>query len=135
MEQRQIHDLRYRLKKSGLIEQGKSKNRGFWRLTKTGESEIATLESYFAWHPDQYKKENDTELKIVAFDIPEKYIQRRNWLRETLKNLGFTMLQKSVWVGKCKLPQEFLDGAHKLGVLPYIEIVAVTKTGSLKDIT
>ena len=135
-EQRQIYDLIYRLNRDGLIARKKSGSK-LWQLTIKGKNELTTLKKYLAEQPERksYKKENGSELKIVAFDIPEKYKRRRNWLRAVLKNLGFTMLQKSVWVGKNKLPEEFIGDVHKLGLLSYLEILAVTKSGSLKEIT
>ena len=45
------------------------------------------------------------------------------------------MLQRSVWVGKCKLPDELMDDLNTIGLLPYVEILAVTKRGSLKELT
>lgn len=40
----------------------------------------------------------DGKWRIVGFDIPERWRQARDSLRDLLKRLGFYPLQKSVWV-------------------------------------
>jgi DNA-binding PadR family transcriptional regulator len=136
-ERQRFYDLLYRLRKDNLIAKKTGGHRKIWQITPRGEQEIKSLKKYLVSKlpSGDYQKNADGELKIIAFDIPEKYKHKRVWLRRVLKNIGFTMLQRSVWVGKYKLPQEFLEDADKLGLLPYLEILAVTKTGSLKEIT
>jgi len=136
-DRQRFYDLLYRLHKDGLIEKKIKDKKKVWHLTPEGKQETEQLKRYLAAKPPKrnYQRASEQELKIVAFDVPEKYGHKRFWLRMALKNLGFVMLQKSVWVGKNKLPQEFFEDVHKLGLLPYLEILAVTKTGSLKEIT
>ncbi|MBI5153222.1 MAG: CRISPR-associated endonuclease Cas2 [Parcubacteria group bacterium] len=81
-----------------------------------------------------YEKKEDTQLNIVLFDIPEPERKKREWLRQELNYLGFTMLQRSVWAGKIKIPKEMLEDLEHYKLLPYIEIIAVTKTGTLKKL-
>jgi hypothetical protein len=44
------------------------------------------------------------------------------------------MVQKSLWLGKVKIPEEFLVDIRKLSLLDYVEIFEITKTGSLKNL-
>jgi len=134
---REFYDLLSRLKRNGLIAKKESGGNNRWRLTAQGRKVASTLGAYFqkVFPRNQYEKESDNEIKIIAFDIPEAHKRKRWWLRSTIKNLGFTMLQKSVWVGKYKLPQQFIEDLDRTGLLPYVEILAVTKSGSLKAIT
>ena len=44
------------------------------------------------------------------------------------------MIQKSVWIGKVKIPKEFLDDLFKLRLIDYIEIFEISKAGSLKNL-
>ena len=44
------------------------------------------------------------------------------------------MLQKSVWIGKTILPEELLDDLERLNLLSYVEIFAITKTGTIKQL-
>ena len=72
-------------------------------------------------------------LKIVIFDIPEKWRAKRLWLRQWLVALGFEKLQKSVWIGETKLPADFITQLKSLDLLLYVKIFSVFKKGMLDD--
>ena len=135
-ERLRFHDLLYRLHQDHLIENIRKDSKKFIRITQKGRKYLRKLRlNRSSALPDTgYQRGSDNVLKIVIFDIPEVMKRRRDWLRSALKNMGFTMLQKSVWVGKTQLPQEFIEDARKLGLLPYVEIFAISKTGSLKQL-
>lgn len=46
---------------------------------------------------------------LVIFDIEEKSRKTRNMLRNKLKNLGFGLLQKSIWVTPLPIARELLE--------------------------
>ena len=66
---------------------------------------------------------------MVAFDIPEKYRQGRDALRNKLKNIGFRELQKSVFVAPYNCKEEILllvelfklEKYVRFGVLEYVD--------------
>lgn len=123
----------YRLKRDGLlvIEHDKLSltSRGLMRLKSLLSRRASAL-------PDtHYEKKLDTTLKIVVFDVPESVAHKRLWLRSVLKNLDYRMLQKSVWTGKAQIPTSLLRDIRKLELLSFIEILAVTKTGTLRQIS
>lgn len=132
-----FYDFLYRLRKDGLVIEPKKGQGCFIKITSKGKEilEDLRLKKASALPSAEYKAENDNLLKIIIFDIPEKERRKRDWLRSALKNLEFNMLQKSVWAGKIKLPQEFLADLNKLNILPYVEIFAISRTGSLKQLT
>lgn len=82
-----------------------------------------------------YQKEKSDKLIIIAFDVPETERKKREWLRAVIKNLGFKMVQRSVWIGKIKIPKEFMNDLLKLRLVEFVEIFEISKTGSLKQIT
>jgi DNA-binding transcriptional regulator PaaX len=95
----------------------------------------ALRQKFTAAFPEpSYSAAATQQWSIVTFDIPESMKKKREWLRFALKRLGFTMLHKSVWIGKVTLPVEFLNDLDSLGLLPYVHILAVTKAGSLKHL-
>ncbi len=123
----------YRLKNDGLITK---KNRGgnlLFKLTPRGHEFLKNLRSKIL-PANKYKETKDDFIKIVIFDIPEKERRKRDWLRESLKNLNFKMVQKSVWIGKSKLPKEFIKDIDRINILNYVEIFAITKAGSLRSL-
>ena len=107
-EQREFYDLLYRLKRDGFITGKQTGNKNRWLRTAKGEKKIDILKKYFSeTRPrNKYEKENDSEIKIIAFDIPEKYRRKRWWLRGAVKSMGFTMLQKSVWISVMDMETE-----------------------------
>lgn len=135
-EQRAFSNLLYRLERDRLIT---TAGRGSSKIIKITAGGVKKLEVFHKRRAvfsvrRTYPVERETSLKIVIFDIPERDRWKRSWLRAVLKNLGFRMLQQSVWAGKAKVPRELLDDFKRLRLLPHVEIFAVTKSGSLKPI-
>ena len=137
-ENQRFYNLLYRLQKDGLIEKTKNsrKRKSFWLITKKGKEKIKELKKLKEKNipKKDYPLEKDNNLKIVIFDIPEEHRKKRDWLRESLLSLGFSMLQKSVWIGQNKLPQDFIKDLKELNILQYIEIFSVSKTGTIKQL-
>ncbi|PIQ75269.1 MAG: hypothetical protein CO001_01245 [Candidatus Portnoybacteria bacterium CG_4_8_14_3_um_filter_40_10] len=130
---RRFDDFVYRLKKDDLICNIERKNKKIFQLTSKGKMILKEFRSDKTKLParSKYKNEEDETLKIIIFDIPEEERRKRDWLRCALKNLKFGMLQKSVWAGKRGLPQEFIDDLKRMNIFSFVEIFAVSKTGSL----
>jgi CRISPR-associated endonuclease Cas2 len=131
---RNFNDFLYRLRKDNLIAEAKKDQRHFLGLTPKGKKVLEKLRLNNLPAGKYAIGEEDT-WKILIFDIPEKERRKRFWLRNTLKNLKFKMVQKSVWVGKVKLPRQFIRDLDRIDILSYIEIFSITKTGSLKQIS
>ncbi len=128
-KQQNFYNIVYQLQRQGFIK--KTKNRELL-ITILGRKKYKKILSRL---PKRYHKpQADVSLKVVIFDIPEKEKYKRAWLRDQLKELGFTMLQRSVWIGRKKLPGGFMEDIRNLELLPYIEIFAITKTGSIRSV-
>ncbi|OGI66267.1 hypothetical protein A3A95_01970 [Candidatus Nomurabacteria bacterium RIFCSPLOWO2_01_FULL_39_18] len=115
-----------KLKHDGLIKEVKNK----LTISNAGRKKILDLKNNL---PDRhYQTENQRGLVIISFDIPEKLRRKRNWLREVVKNLQFGMVHKSVWIGKVKIPHEFILDLELLKIIEFVEIFEIGKTGTLK---
>jgi len=136
-DSQRLYEFVYHLEKDGLVERKKKGKKRFLYITTRGKRllEKLRLRKKMMMPKKSYHIQSDNILKIVIFDIPERERTKRDWLRVVLKNLGFKMLQKSVWVGKIKLPRSFLEDLQNFRLLDYIEIFATSKTGSLKHIS
>ncbi len=132
-----LHNVIYQLKLHDLIEETSSKNvKSFLKLTTKGigkllelnrrKERIGNLPSFV------YPKINSNEIIIVTFDIPETERDKRAWFRSVLKNLGFKMVHQSFWIGKVKIPKELPNDLRDLRLIEFIEVFAISKTGSLK---
>lgn len=88
-----INRSRDRLINAGLLEKD---GRGFLRLTGKGEKKLRDLErlEYQLPRPKRW----DKKWRVLIFDIPEKRKYLREKIRNTLRAIGFSQLQKSVWV-------------------------------------
>ena len=69
----------------------------------------------------------DKKWRIVIFDIPNKKTLARNVLRDKLKELGFCLIQKSVWLYPydCKDEIDFLKEVYE--IRPFVKL-AVAET-------
>ena len=107
-----------RLKQKGLVEH---KN-GIWKITAAGRAYLIKMRGKLKLPFHARKRQiRQPKTMIVIFDIPETQKRKRKWLRTELKNLGFEILQKSVWSGPAPLPNEFIKSLHDLHLLPYLK--------------
>ena len=88
-----INRARNRLVQEGLLARDP---KGYLRLTPKGEAKLRQfeLEDYDAKKPKHW----DHKWRVLIFDIPEKRKGLREKVRRTLRAIGFTRLQNSVWV-------------------------------------
>lgn len=118
----------YKLKKDKLL----NENLGILSLSQKGKVKIINLNNRTP--TSFYDKESVNYLTIISFDIPETEKRKRNWFREVIKNLGFEMVHRSTWVGKIKIPAQLIFDLNRMNILEFIEIMEVTKNGTLKKI-
>lgn len=130
-KKRNLEKYIYKLKAQGLIELDASKS---IKLTKTGKNKLENIKNTQFLDKNFYESEKGNKVIIVSYDLPVMFNRERDKLRGVLKSLGFNMVHKSVWIGKVKLPAKFILGLNKLHLLSYIEILQVTKQGSLKPL-
>ncbi|MEK9194294.1 MAG: CRISPR-associated endonuclease Cas2 [Patescibacteria group bacterium] len=128
--------LIYKLKRDGLVVKSLRNGLKIFTITMKGKNKLEALKTKIKKQlpSPKYEKKETTNPIIVAFDIPEKERRKRNWLRDVLKNLGFRIIQKSVWAGKVKIPKRFLEDLKKLRLIDFVEIFEVSKAGSLKQV-
>lgn len=133
LEEKTFYTLLSRLKNDGLVGKSKGSDASVWHITKRGRERLTNLQEVKKCIlPHKiYSAVPDDQLRIVIFDIPESFRYIRDWLRITLEKLGFSLLQKSVWIGKQKIPEEFLYDLRELNMLRYVHIFAVSKKGSI----
>jgi len=136
--QQNFYSILNQLKNQGLIEKKINKKRGsIWKITKKGLERLKLIKKKEIFYKKSinYKKEIDDKIRIVIFDIPEKERHKRTWLRAVLVSLGFSMLQRSVWIGENKIPEQFLYDLRKREMLSYIQIFEISKKGTIAQIS
>lgn len=105
-----------RLKRRGLVEN----QSGLWRITKKGTMYLSNKLFHQPRHISRQMNKKPKNM-IVAFDIPERYRKERDWLRIELRNLGFEMLQRSVWFGPTPFPEDLIHRFKELRILSFIK--------------
>ncbi|PIR87324.1 MAG: CRISPR-associated endonuclease Cas2 [Candidatus Harrisonbacteria bacterium CG10_big_fil_rev_8_21_14_0_10_49_15] len=131
---RQVSNLKYRLKRDGLISEVDRKGKRMYIITSKGKSRLLAIgknsEKPLYQHK-QYEKVEGDGFILVTYDIPEKRKRARDWLRYELQALGYKMVQKSVWMGTTKIPIEFIDDLKLLNLFDNVEFLQAVKMGSL----
>ena len=77
--------------------------------------------------------ENALKDMLLIYDVPEAMKKERDWFRRQLKNFGFIMIQKSVWVGPSPLPKDFISYLKKVGIEKEFKTFKITKSYSGKS--
>ena len=93
---RKVYDAFYNLRRQGLIEFEKKGKQIYINLTSEGRKKAGYLQinELEIKRPKRW----DRKWRIVIFDISELKKMHREAFRGKLKELGFSLLQKSVWV-------------------------------------
>lgn len=113
------------LKNQGLVKRGGSKRYATWSLTGQGDKKVRT-----------YQIEpvpSDGIPRLVMYDIPEIDRRKRDLLRSELVACQYQQLQKSVWLGYCPLPEEFIENLKSLGLKGKVHIVGIDRKGTLTE--
>lgn len=127
---RSLSTILCRLKEQGLVQSRGPRSRTKWFITKKGRSQLKKQ------NLDLYKVKRvlpkpDGIRRLVTFDVPEKEYKKRNWLRAELLALGFTSLQKSVYIGYSPFPEEFIEDLEARQLSNWVHILSIEKEGTL----
>lgn len=124
-----IENALYRLKEKGLIYKDKNRKNILWKLTNKGEDYVKIINQIKQIIPPE-----DNIVRIFVFDIPEKQRKIRDFIRTELISFGYTMLQKSVWLGKRPLPLSFVKSIKEKGLFKNIHLFEIKEGGTLDDL-
>lgn len=120
-----------RLKRQGLIEGVRKDGKSAWSLTPAGAARIAKHHAVPAIKTRVHTKDGVT--RLVIFDVPERERKKRAALRVELFGCGFTQLQKSVWIGRQPLPQDFVSLIDELELADNVHIFSIREHGTIPD--
>ena len=122
----------YRMYKTGDIEKIVENGKVYYRLTNRGQFKITRKFPIL----DLAKKKWDGKWRMVIFDVPGRKNWKRDRLREKLKQLGFGMWQKSVYITPHPISDDFYETLQIMGMISYTVVVEVKqlKGLSLKEI-
>ncbi len=78
------------------------------KITSEGEKYIKRRSVFLETFKPETMVSKEKNL-LVLFDIPESRKAEREWFRRHLIKFGYTMIQRSVWVGPSPLPKNFIE--------------------------
>ncbi|MDD5290221.1 MAG: CRISPR-associated endonuclease Cas2 [Patescibacteria group bacterium] len=123
----------YNLQKSKHIVVKEKNNNKFIYLTKKGKKIVTKL-----LIKTKIKKQKwDGQWRILIFDIPENKRRFRDNMRQSLLNLGFIKLQKSVWITPYDIIDdlyEIIPGFREGDWFEYVEAKHISSEKRLKDL-
>ncbi len=115
----QFNHLVWRTLKAGYIEKIEKDGEIYLRITSQGTKKI---QRDFPLLQLQ-NKPWDHKWRIVMFDIKEIQKRKRDYLREKLRELGFGMLQESVFITPHDIIRDFLEFAESIGLRDSVDIL------------
>lgn len=117
MPKRQLYDTVKRIKQQGWLEEKQIQDQIYYRLTQEGKVKRMVIDLR------RYPRQRGHNATIIIFDIPEAKRTFRNFIRRLLKNMDFTMLQKSVFIAPNILPKEFYDLLKEMDLLQHVMVI------------
>lgn len=114
IEENTLRNAYHRAIKKGLIIIDPS---GTPRLSDKGHRKLA---------PYQSKELKGAELMVI-FDIPERFRFKRDRLRLTLREFGFTQIQKSVWTSTSDSREYLHSELDELKLRPHVQVYECRK--------
>ena len=136
-DHQQFYATLYQLQKQGLVVRTGPRRRSRWFLTKLGKKRVKNYrkrrQDKFSLSLADFAKPHGGGLAVVAFDIPEKERGKRDWIRACLVSMGFEKLQKSVWIARGKIPDDFVHALRDRDLLGNVHIFSVTKQGTINN--
>lgn len=124
--------LIWRSIKTGYIEKIEKKGEIYLRLTPQGNQKVARDFPLISFQ----NKHWDKKWRIVTFDIQEINRKLRDNLRSKLKELGFGMLQKSVFISPHDILQDFSEFIKYAGLSEavYVFEASTLAVGNLREL-
>lgn len=111
----------YRLEKKRLVKILEKDGQTIIEITENGKKRILQnkIEEIRIQAPIKW----DGKWRLVLFDIPNTKTLARNIFRDKLRQLGFYLIQRSIWIFPypCKDEIDFIKETYEVG--PYVQVV------------
>lgn len=113
----------YHSLRTGYIEKIIKNGKPYLRLTSKGNEKLKRDFSLFLWQDKKW----DGKWRVVIFDIKEKERKQRDTLRAKLRELGFGMIQESVWLSPHDVALDFHEYIDNIGLKEDVFIMEVSQ--------
>ena len=125
-----FNHLVWRNLKTGYIEKIIRDNQPYFRLTSSGKNKLTRDFPFLGFQ----NKGWDKKWRLVVFDVEETNKQARERFRNKLKELGFGMLQESVFISPYDIAKDFTEfiDVQGLNESAYLLVVSTIAVGDIK---
>lgn len=131
----QFYMTLHQLQRQGLVVRTGPRRKSRWFLTKLGKKRVKSYrerrQDQFSSSFTSFEKPHGKGLVVVVFDIPEKERKKRDWIRACLVGMNFKKLQKSVWVTRGRIPEDFFSALRDRDLLENVHIFSAAKHGTI----
>lgn len=135
-DRRQFYRTLNHLKRQGLVVKKKHAAASSWMLTRDGKEKKRRDEERrqdpFSSAQAVFAKPHGGGITVISYDIPERERRKRDWIRMCLMEMDCEKIQKSVWVGRGALDENFMHALRARDLLGRVHIFMVTKYGTIK---
>ncbi|OGN07862.1 MAG: CRISPR-associated endonuclease Cas2 [Candidatus Yanofskybacteria bacterium RIFCSPHIGHO2_01_FULL_45_42] len=114
------------LKKRGLL----TANKNCYAFTPKGR---AWLKKPLLQHKKSIYRSWDKKWRIILFDVPQEFHNKRVAFQRNLKKLGFYMLQKSVFAYPYPCQDEISELINRLEIGDYVSMLIASSVGQYES--
>ena len=115
-EKRRMQNYISKLRKEGLVA-GKE---DAIKISEKGKDKLKKLGNKRKLNKLYYRPQIGKRLIIVSYDLPVAFNKERHIIADILKSLGFNLVHRSVWIGKVKLPADFIEALKNMNVIKFV---------------
>lgn len=126
---KQLYNTYDHAKRKGLVRVISKNGKKFLLLTEKGQLEMLLIKARLP-KPNKW----DGKWRIAVFDIPEEARDRRNRLRNLLKQNNYIKLQNSVFINPYPLNREAISYLKKTGLISYIRLIKAEEIDDDRDL-
>lgn len=117
LSRKELYDKVEKLRRQGWLEKKWKQDQIYYTLTAKGKVKQLVC-----------KLKNDTRQRadqgtLIIFDIPEEKRNFRSFLRRLLKQMKFTMIQKSAFITPYILPDDFYHLLREMDLMQYVKVI------------
>lgn len=109
--------------KTGYIEKIIKDGDPYFRLTSQGVKKLTRDFPLLFFQ----KKRWDGKWRVVVFDIPEKERRLRSYLRQKLIELGFGMMQESVWISPLGVTEDLREYLENHNLADFVFVLVAQR--------
>lgn len=121
----------WRLQQEGLVARKGPRKHALWKITVIGKRYLKKINAPLIMRE---LPPEDGKIRIVSFDIPEKERWKRDRLRVLLNACDYSLLQRSLWIGRRPLAPFVFAEIKNLKLRHFVHIFEISQRGTIRGL-